>query len=75
MAALVRLRAKEHGVATPLLASRTDLEQLAAGEREETPLLEGWRKSLVGNELLRLLDGELSLRLDDGRLIVEESAG
>ncbi|MBE0418473.1 MAG: ribonuclease D [Coriobacteriia bacterium] len=73
MAALVRLRAKEHGVATPLLASRTELEQLAGGERDETPLLEGWRRSIVGDELLRLLDGELTLRLDEGRLVVEES--
>ena len=72
MAALVRLRAKEHGVATPLLASRTELEQLAGGEREESPLLEGWRRSIVGDELLRLLDGELALRLDEGRLVIDQ---
>jgi ribonuclease D len=72
MAALVRLRAKEHGVATPLLASRNELEQLAGGEREDTPLLEGWRRSIVGDELLRLLDGELTLRLDEGRLVVDD---
>jgi ribonuclease D len=72
MAALVRLRAKEHGVATPLLASRAELEQLAGGEREDTPLLQGWRRSIVGDELLRLLDGELALRLDEGRLVVDD---
>jgi ribonuclease D len=72
MAALVRLRAKEHGVATPLLASRSELEQLAGGEREDTPLLEGWRRSIVGDELLRLLDGELTLRLDEGRLVIDD---
>ncbi|MDF1541600.1 MAG: ribonuclease D [Anaerosomatales bacterium] len=72
MAALVRLRAKEHGVATPLLASRGDLELLAGGERDDTPLLEGWRRSIVGDELLRLLDGELVLRLADGRVVVDE---
>jgi len=73
MAALVRLRAKEHGVATPLLASRAELEHLAGGERDDTPLLQGWRRSIVGEELLRLLDGELALRLDEGRLVVDES--
>ena len=72
MAALVRLRAKEHGVATPLLASRGDLELLAGGERDDTPLLEGWRRSIVGDELLRMLDGELALRLADGRVVVDE---
>ncbi len=74
MGALVRLRAKEHGVATPLLASRAELEQLAGGEREDTPLLEGWRRSIVGDELLRLLDGDLVLRLDEGRLVIDECA-
>ncbi len=73
MAALVRLRAKEHGVATPLLASRGDLEHLAGGEREDSALLEGWRRSIVGDELLRLLDGMLTLRLDEGRLVVEDA--
>jgi ribonuclease D len=68
MVALVRLRAREHGVAMPLLASREDLERLAAGERESSPLLEGWRKSLVGNELIDLLDGRLSLSVNDGKL-------
>ncbi|MDY0088526.1 MAG: ribonuclease D [Coriobacteriia bacterium] len=75
MAALVRLRAKEHGIATPLLASRDELEQLAGGEREDMAVLEGWRRSIVGEELLRLLDGELTLRLEEGRLIVEEVPG
>ena len=59
MVALVRLRAREHGVAMPLLASRDDLERLAGGEREASPLLEGWRRKMVGEELVELLDGEL----------------
>jgi len=71
MVALVRVRGKEHGVAMPLLASRDDLERLAAGEREASPLLEGWRRSMVGNELLELLDGSVSMRLVDGRLVIE----
>lgn len=71
MVALVRQRAREHGVAMPLLASRDDLERLAAGEREESPLLEGWRKAMVGDELVSLLDGVLVMRLDNGSLVVE----
>lgn len=71
MVALVRLRAKEHDIATPLLASRSELELLAAGEREDTPLLDGWRRSIIGEELLELLDGKRSMRLVDGRLVVE----
>jgi len=76
MVALVRLRAREHGVAMPLLASRDDLERLAGGDRESSPLLEGWRKAMVGDELALLLDGRISLHLDDGLLrVVEEPAG
>lgn len=70
MAALVRLRAKQHDVAVPLLASRDDLEHLAAGDRDASPLLEGWRRSMVGEELLELLDGALALTLVDGALDV-----
>ncbi len=70
MVALVRLCAKENGVAMPLLASRDDLERLAAGERDGHPLLGGWRQEMVGNQLLELLDGRLSLTLDDGEIVV-----
>jgi ribonuclease D len=71
MIALVRLRAREHGVAMPLMASRDDLERLAAGEREASPLLEGWRKQMVGDELVALLEGRLELKLKDGVLLVQ----
>ena len=71
MIALVRLRAREHGVAMPLMASRDDLERLAAGEKEASPLLEGWRKKMVGDELVALIDGRLQVRLDGGALVVE----
>lgn len=70
MVAIARLRARQHGVAMPLLASRTDLERLAAGDRDESPLLEGWRATMLGNELLDLLDGRLTLRLRGGQLQV-----
>ena len=64
-------RAREHGVAMPLLASRDDLERLAGGEREASPLLEGWRRTMVGDELVALLDGTLAMRLRDGSLVIE----
>jgi len=73
MIALVRLRAREHGVAMPLMASRDDLERLAAGEKEASPLLEGWRKNMVGDELLALLEGRIEMRLKDGALVVESA--
>jgi ribonuclease D len=74
MIALVRTRAREHGVAMPLLASRDDLERLAGGEREASPLLEGWRKTMVGEELVALLEGSVTMRLNGGNLVIESIA-
>lgn len=71
MAALVRVRAKEHNVATTSLASREDIEALAAGDRDGTPLLQGWRRTLVGDELLQLLEGKVSISVADNVLSIQ----
>jgi ribonuclease D len=63
--ALLRARAREAGLAYELLASRSDLQAIvsarAAGQEADVRTLEGWRRELVGEELLALLDGGLSL--------------
>jgi ribonuclease D len=78
--ALVRARAREAGLAYELLAARADLQAIvlarrlgreqgeAADGRADVRTLRGWRAELVGNELLALLDGGLSLSVRDGRL-------
>lgn len=74
MGALVRLAASDHGIAVPLLATRSDLERLASGEREGSALLQGWRRAIVGERLVELLDGRLALKVADGKIAVEERA-
>jgi len=64
--ALLRARAREAGLAYELLAARADLQAIVAavraGEQEaDVRTLRGWRRELVGAELLELLDGRLSL--------------
>jgi len=71
MSALLRLRAGEHHIAAALLATRAQLETLAAAPEEPCALLTGWRRELVGAELLELLRGELVLSVADDRLSVE----
>lgn len=71
LSALLRLRAREHGVAPTLVATRDELERFAAGEREENPLGSGWRYTLVGQELAELMDGAASLQVEGGHLVVE----
>ncbi len=67
---LLRLRSEEESIASNILASQSELGELASwgykrqGEPPELSLLHGWRRELVGNDMLRLLNGELSLRID-----------
>jgi ribonuclease D len=74
MSAVVRTRAREYGIAVPVLASRKEMESLARGDREDSALLKGWRRSHIGEELLALMDGELTLGLDKGRVRIEGHA-
>jgi len=72
MTALLRRRAHEAEVASTLVANRSQLESLAANpDDESSPLLRGWRRELIGAELLQLLRGNLVLSLDDDRLKVD----
>lgn len=74
MSAIVRTRAREFGIAVPVLASRKEMEALARGEREDSPLLSGWRRSHIGLELVDLLDGRLSVSLDEEESVVISEA-
>ena len=68
--ALLRARAREAGLAYELLAARADLQAIVAARRvggeAEVRTLQGWRRELVGAELLALLDGDVSLSVLDG---------
>ncbi len=66
LTAHVRARSVEHDVAAPVLAPRGDIEAMAAGRVEGNPLMEGWRRRLIGQELLDLLEGRVALRVRDG---------
>ena len=69
--AFVRARALEAGLAYELIAARADLSAIVAclrvGQREpDVRTLSGWRRELVGDELLALLRGERSIAIGDG---------
>jgi len=70
--ALVRARALEAGLAYELIASRADLTRVVVAARLGRPepdvrTLQGWRRELVGEDLDRLLRGDLSLSLGERR--------
>jgi ribonuclease D len=71
----VRARALEAGLAYELIAARADLSPVVVSVRRglEPPAvrtLQGWRRELVGDELLSLLRGERTLHVRDGRVAV-----
>jgi ribonuclease D len=75
--AVLRARAEEHHIAPPLIATMRDLELLAHDPRREEaralPVLNGWRREMVGNELVEILEGRSAVRLEGrcGRVRVE----
>ena len=76
--ALVRARAQEAGLAYELIAARADLAPIVVAARRglaepDVRTLRGWRRQLVGAELLELLAGRRTLAVDgDGRVQVSE---
>ena len=69
--ALVRARAQEAGLAYELIAARADLTPIVVAARRGDPepdvrTLKGWRRELVGAELLELLRGRRRLGVGDG---------
>jgi ribonuclease D len=70
--ALVRARAAEAGLAYELIAARADLQRIVTALRTGAPeadvrTLQGWRRAVVGDELLELLEGRRSLRVGPQR--------
>ena len=69
---LLKARAEDAGVASKLIATVSDLEQIAQDDNADTPALTGWRKEAFGADALRLKRGELALVLDGARVRVVE---
>lgn len=72
--ALIRTRAAEAELAYELIAARADLQQIVTavrtnGSEPEVRTLQGWRRAVVGAELLELLAGRISLRVGSDRRI------
>jgi ribonuclease D len=74
--ALVRQRAIEQKVAVDLVSTQSDIAAVVGALRRnngepDVRTLQGWRRVLVGDELVRLLRGEYVVRVVDRRLTVE----
>jgi len=65
---LLKIRAKESGVAARLIARSDDLEALAAGVRKNLNILGGWRYEQFGKDALDLVEGRLAFAIENGKL-------
>lgn len=72
--AVLKSRAADEDIAPTLLATSADLQALVEAKQKrmaaDVPVLRGWRHQLVGNLLLQVLDGAVSISIDcaTGRL-------
>ncbi|WP_040817779.1 ribonuclease D [Litoreibacter arenae] len=57
---MLKAKAEEVGIAQKLIATASDLDDIALGERDGLAL-RGWRAEVFGQYALRLCDGELAL--------------
>ena len=69
---LLKARAEETGVASKLIATVSDLEQIANDDDADNAALKGWRREAFGEDALRVKRGELALVLDGARVRVVE---
>lgn len=69
---LLKAKADAAGVAPKLIASASDLDALAAGQRD-LPMLAGWRAEVFGRDALRLAQGEIALSARNGAVQVVET--
>ncbi len=70
---LLSLKAEYDDIAPRLIASSKEIDQIAAfGDGANVPALSGWRRELFGEDALKMLKGELALRLEGRKVVIEE---
>lgn len=71
MYAIVRLRARQNGIAVQTLASHDELAQVARGHYENCEVLNGWRGQLVGKDLMDLVQGNTSVSIGQNGIRIQ----
>lgn len=70
---LLKRQSEASGVAARLIASAQDLEDIALGSTD-VPALSGWRREVFGDIALRLMRGEVGLKLKNGAIDIAPTA-
>lgn len=73
---LLKMKCADADVATKLVASAADVELIAAfGEEADVPAIKGWRRTVFGDDALRLRRGEICLELAGDRVAIAQKPG
>jgi ribonuclease D len=73
---LLRMTSERHAVASKVIATVDDLEQIAADDNAGVAALQGWRRELFGDAALSLKHGRLALAIEKGRVVgVDRGSG
>lgn len=67
---LLKAVADAERVAPKIIATSDDLEAIASDELSDVAALKGWRREVFGEKALALKNGQLSLRIERGRVVV-----
>jgi ribonuclease D len=70
MRVLLKIQCEAHGVAQKLIASSSDLDQIAADDKADVPALQGWRREIFGDAALELKHGRIALTIRDRKASV-----
>ncbi len=68
MASVVRLVSEQEKISSKILCSRDDLVKLAQDPNKDNQLTQGWRHKLIGETLLKLLNGKIGLTVSKGHI-------
>ena len=66
---LLRMTSERYAVASKVIATVDDLEQIATNDDADVGALKGWRRELFGDAALALKHGRLALAMEKGRVV------
>jgi ribonuclease D len=66
---LLRMTSERYAVASKVIATVDDLEQIALDDDADVGALHGWRRELFGEAALALKHGRLALAIDKGKVV------
>jgi ribonuclease D len=69
---LLRMTSERHAVASKVIATVDDLEQIAADDNADVGALHGWRRELFGEAALALKQGRVALAIEKGKVVKVE---